>query len=121
MKWLDGLDLMWVPDNEPVRWIVTIGVATVAVVLFVAVALPILTLVLDAEIVVALAVVAVACRVLVRRPWRVAARTGRRERSWGVVGWKRGHKAIDAVADSLASGNPIETVDPTRALGARKS
>ncbi len=121
MKWLDGLGLVWIPDDGPLGWIVVLIVAAIVIGLFVTIVLPVLAIVLDAAIVVALAIVGVSCRMLFRRPWRVSARAGSVERSWGVLGWKRSHKAIDAVADSLASGNPIETVDPTRALGARKS
>jgi hypothetical protein len=121
MKYLDGLDLVSIPDDGPLGWIVVAIIASVVVLVFVTVVLPILAIVLDAAVVVAVAIIGVSLRVLFRRPWRVSARNGRVERSWGVVGWKRSHRAIDAVADSLASGNAIETVDPTRALGARKS
>ena len=121
IKWLDGLDLVWVPDDGPLGWIVGSAVVIVLVVVFFTVVLPVLVPVVGVVLVLVLAALGAGLRVLLHRPWRVSARAGARERSWGIVGWTRSHKAIDAVADSLASGNRLEAVDPTRALGARKS
>jgi hypothetical protein len=121
IKWLDGLDLVWIPDDGPLGWIVGIVAVVVLVVVFLTVVVPVLVLVVDVAVVLVLAAAGAAVRVLLRRPWRISARSGDDERSWGIVGWRRGHRAVDAVADSLASGNRLESVDPTRALGARKS
>ncbi len=125
IEWLDGLAHVAVPEDGWAVWLVTIGVVAVAVIVCVVVVVPVLTPRFDTLIIVGIvvgatiaAIVAIACRVLFRRPWRITARSGSRECSWGVIGSKRGHEAIHAVADSLASGNPIETVDPTRAIGA---
>ena len=121
IKWLDGLDLVWVPDDGPLGWIVGSAVVIVLVVVFFTVVLPVLVPVVGVVLVLVLAALGVGLRVLLHRPWRVSARSARGSGAGGSSGGTRSHKAIDAVADALASGNRLEAVDPTRALGARKS
>ena len=76
IKWLDGLDLVWVPDDGPLGWIVGTAAVILLLVVFFTVVLPVLVLVVDVAVVLVLAAVAVVLRVLLRRPWRVSARAG---------------------------------------------
>ena len=83
--------------------------AAVAVVVFV---LPALLLVLDVLFVLVLAGLAVAGRILFRRPWEIVASSGLQRGEWAVVGWAASRRAIRHVAARLAQGAAIGDITP---------
>ncbi len=107
--WAEGsFDLA--PDLELAALVVAVVVAVLLAGLFV---FPALVFVLDVLLVVLLAGVAVAGRVLLRRPWVVEARSGTRSQEWRVVGWRASRRAIRSVADDLRRGVAVDAIsDP---------
>lgn len=80
-------------------------VVVVGLLLLIFVLLPLLIAVLDLLVILALAMLSVAGRVLLRRPWTVEASSddGPSLR-WKVVGWRASTAKIDEVSDQLAAG-----------------
>jgi hypothetical protein len=72
--------------------------------------LPLLLLVLDIVVVVILAVIAVAGRVLFRRPWTVAAARDGERYVTEVVGWRNALYTRDDMAERLRLGYPARQV-----------
>lgn len=79
------------------------AVLAVLVVLFVVVfALPLL---IEVVVLVAVTVLGIAGKVLLRRPWTVAAESDDGTRvTWRVVGWRASREHVDTVADALEHG-----------------
>jgi hypothetical protein len=68
---------------------------------------PVVALALEIVILVVVFLVALAGRLVLRRPWRIVARTRGSARStlaWHVVGWRASGRVIEEVADALAAG-----------------
>lgn len=109
---MDGMDPLSGLDGGDgiVGWIVAAVVAVVVVLLLWWVVLPLLLLVLDVVVVAVLSVVAIAVRVLLRRPWDLVIHQGEQEvASVPVVGWRAARRARDRIAAALATGSPPET------------
>ena len=101
--------------------VVVCFVLVVAAVLFWWVLLPLLLLVLDAVIVLILLVLALAGRVLFRRPWTVEATATSGERiTADVVGWRAALRRRDELAAQLAHGDRSAAPKP-RSLRPPKS
>jgi hypothetical protein len=76
-------------------------------VLLVLVVWPIVALAIEIVVLIVVFLVALAGRLLFRRPWRIVARTRDSVHStlaWHVVGWGASGRVIDEVADALAAG-----------------
>jgi hypothetical protein len=76
--------------------------------------LPLLLLVLDLVVVVVLAVLAIAGRVLFRRPWTVAAERDDERYVTEVVGWRHALHTRDDMAEKLRLGYPARQVGTLR-------
>jgi hypothetical protein len=76
--------------------------------------LPLLLLVVDLVVVILLAVVAVAGRVLLRRPWTVAAERDGERYVTEVVGWRNALHTRDDMAEKLRLGYPARQVGTPR-------
>jgi hypothetical protein len=105
-----GFDLPWIDGGDDFVAVI-LGIIALIVfgLLFWWVLLPLLLLVADAVLVVALMAVAIPARVLLGRPWTVEAvpvdgDTGRV--TVDVVGWRRAREKRDELAARLASGLP---------------
>ena len=92
-------------------------VLTLLVVILVAVLawwviIPVLLLVVDAVVLVGLALAGIALRLLFRRPWVVAVKDGDRTVATAdVVGWRRARQKRDRIREYLARGaSPAEAV-----------
>lgn len=88
-------------------------VVIVVVILFMALA-ALLPFLVDVVVVVLVGAGMVAARLLFGRPWRVEAVTDAPpERvAWGVVGTRASAAAVDAVAQDLSRGVPVEDLTP---------
>jgi len=110
-EWLDAVPLD-VPDS--------LGIVVVMVVLIIALALawffvlPALILILDVLLVLALAGLAMAARVLLRRPWIIEADSPSGHHEWRVVGWQAARRQVDEAARWLERGGSMEQFDPDR-------
>ncbi|MEP6625070.1 MAG: hypothetical protein ABJC79_11540, partial [Acidimicrobiia bacterium] len=87
-------------------------VAAIALLLFVV--FPLLAFLFDLLIVVAIAGIGIALRVLHRRPWRIEARTadGTATYAWGVYGTRASAATVDLLARDLGRGIPIGELRP---------
>jgi hypothetical protein len=68
---------------------------------------PLVALAIEVAIVLIVFLVALAGRLVLRRPWRIVARSRspvRATLAWHVVGWRASGRVIEEVADSLAAG-----------------
>ena len=68
---------------------------------------PVLVLSLDILLVIFLALVGIATRVLFRRPWTVQAETRGEQREWQVVGWGPSRATVAVIARALQKGQPL--------------
>jgi hypothetical protein len=110
------------PDVDPSWWvdplaladaglgglIVGLGIA-VTVTFLILFVWPVVAIALELVILFLALIVATAGRFVLRRPWRIVARSrsaGPATLAWHVVGWRESGRVIDEVADSLAGGNP---------------
>ena len=87
---------------------ILVGLAlAILVVLLFLVVWPLVALAIEIVLVIIVFLVALAGRLVFRRPWRIVARTRGSIRStlaWHVVGWRASGRVIDEVADALAAG-----------------
>lgn len=111
-SWLDRLDLPVVPDvDDLLVGIAVIVGLVVAGLLFWWLLLPLLLVVLDGLVVLALVLVGGLGRVLFRRPWTVVVRRGGAVVARvGVVGWRRALHVRDEIAGDLAAGLSVTAV-----------
>jgi hypothetical protein len=106
----DG-DVSWLADLFDVDFsagaiVAAISIAVVGAFLFLIV-WPIVALALELVILVLLFLASLAGRVVLRRPWRVVARTkdpGHAALAWDVKGWRESGRVIEEVAHALESG-----------------
>lgn len=92
-------------SNELVATAIVLFAVVLAAVLFWWVLLPVLLIILDGLIVLALLFASVVARVLFRRPWIVRATADTGEiTEVGVVGWWAALRRRDGIADSLRHG-----------------
>jgi hypothetical protein len=102
--------------------------AVVVVVALVVVAGYLLVFVLlDIVLVALLTVLALAARIVFRRPWVIEATSGDEidggaagvaHRTWRVVGWRASGEAVDRIAEALAYGMPTPSAQENRVPGA---
>jgi hypothetical protein len=103
---LDWLDPSTLVDDFSAGGILA-GIAVVlALVIALFVVWPIVAIAIEVVLLVVLFLAGLAGRVVLRRPWRVVARTGPpwREVTHDVVGWRASGEAIDAMAAAIAAG-----------------
>ncbi len=105
--WWNVLDIPDVGGDSITLWLIVIGVLLAVVLAWVFV-FPVLFFLLDLLVLVLIAAVAIALRVLFRRPWIVQARSGDDELTWPVVGWRASLRRVDAVAARLQRGLPLD-------------
>jgi hypothetical protein len=68
---------------------------------------PLLLALLDAVILIALALASVVGHVLLHRPWEIEASDPERTVAWKVVGWRRSGQVIESAARHLGEGRPL--------------
>ena len=113
-------------DADPVGCL-DVGLEGLAVGVFVLVAIafaalvgiPFLLALLDLLVVLLLAVLGVAGRVFLRRPWTVSARLASGEgpgREWRVAGWKASGRVINEVATRLSEGEELPPPGPIASI-----
>jgi hypothetical protein len=92
-------------DDLGVFGAIVLGLIALAVVAFLAlVLLNVVAIALELLIVVVLLIAGVTGRVVFRRPWTVFAKSGPDVHQRPVVGWRASRRAIDQVAEQIASG-----------------
>jgi hypothetical protein len=106
-SWRDG----GFEADEGTLIIVVVLVAVIFAWFFV---LPVLVLLLDVLLLLLIACVAIATRVLFRRPWIVEARSGTEALEWPVVGWRNALERVDHVVARLERGLPLDDLPATR-------
>jgi hypothetical protein len=99
--WSDGFDVL----DEGGIIVLVVLVAVLFAWFFV---FPVLVFVLALLLLLLIAGVAVAARVLLRRPWTVRATSGDEELTWPVVGWHASLDRVDHVAARLQRGLPLD-------------
>jgi len=83
---------------------------TILAVLVLFLAWPVVALAVEVVIVIVLFLGGLVGRLVLRRPWRIIARTKgspRTAAAWHVVGWRASGEAIGQIADALAAGEPL--------------
>ncbi|MDQ3936286.1 MAG: hypothetical protein M3340_16830 [Actinomycetota bacterium] len=101
-----GLDLLDFAGFSVGGVLFGIAMAIVVVLLFLVI-WPLVALAAEIVLAIVLFLVALAGRVLFRRPWRIVARTRDSIHStlaWHVAGWGESGRVIDEVADALSAG-----------------
>jgi hypothetical protein len=84
-----------------------IAIAVLAVVfiaLFFVLIVPAVVFLVELLVVLLVAGLAIAGRIVLRRPWLVEARSDAERESWPVVGWRASGRAVDAVAEAIERG-----------------
>lgn len=100
----------WVPDfpvlgDDPISAVIgLVFVLIFLVVLIWLLVVPLLFLLIDAVIVLALLLLGLAVRVVFRRPWTVLATAGPHTHELQVTGWKRALRTRDGIAAGLQTG-----------------
>lgn len=110
----DGSRWDWIPDWFPSfpgddilgPIFVALFVLVASALLLWWVVLPLLFLLIDALVLLALFVLGLGVRILLRRPWTVQASAGEQVRSVQIAGWRRALRARDGIAAGLKSGGP---------------
>ena len=100
---LSGLDFF----DSPSGFLAGLAIIATAMLLFLVV-WPVVAIALELVLVALILVVAVAGRVLSRRPWTIFARSemteATREHTWQVVGWRPSARLSESVVEALESG-----------------
>ena len=99
-------DFVAAADGSVGGILVAIALAVLAVLVF-TLLWPLVALAAEIVLLVVLFLAGLAGRVLLRRPWRVVARSRspeRIERAWHVRGWRASGAAIAAIEEALAAG-----------------
>jgi hypothetical protein len=121
-RWRLGRDadgLSWMPDldfGDELGAIFLVLALVLVVILFVVFVVPLLVLAIEVAVAIVLVAAGAVGRVLLRRPWVIAARPNTATipaRAWKVTGWRQSSQVIDDVRTDLAAGR----LD-TRPLGA---
>jgi len=105
--WWEFLDIPDVGGDSLTVWLIVIGVLLAVVLAWVFV-FPVLFFLLDLLVLVVIAVVAFALRVLFRRPWIVQATSGDETLTWPVVGWRASQQRVDEVAARIQRGRSLD-------------
>ena len=106
-EWWHILDIPDVAGDSLTVFLIIVGVF-IAIVLAWVFVFPVLFFLLDLLVLVVIAIVAVALRVLFRRPWIVQATSGDETLTWPVVGWRASQQRVDAVTARLQRGLPLD-------------
>ncbi|MDQ6616243.1 MAG: hypothetical protein M3083_16265 [Actinomycetota bacterium] len=108
LDYLDPLGILDIfgGDNPFVAIVVVLAVIAIVVLAWFFL-VPVLLALLDAVILIALALAGVIGHVLLHRPWEIEASARERAVTWKVVGWRRSGQVINSAARHLSDGRPL--------------
>lgn len=115
----DGFDILGEFAGFDIGPVAAMLAVALLVILFAVVILPLLALAVEVVIVILAFLVALAARLLRRRPWRVVARSREpyeAELDWHVVGWRASRDTIAEVAAALEAGREPRPTGTTPVL-----
>ncbi len=109
-----GEALSWgFDDITPAGILIGLAVALTVLLLF-TVIVPVIAIALEILLLIVLFLASLAGRLVLRRPWRIRARTKgppAEELAWHVVGWRASRRAIEEVKHAVAAGELTSSRD----------